>query len=605
MATILTAKQKEVIRRILYAVETGGQTYGKQNYSMLIEAGTNTANETAITIGAGQWHATGAKTLLSLIRSTDKSTFNKLDTAGIGTDLDTKNWSRYNISKTSAKAKCIIKIIGSSVGIKCQDQLMEQQITDNAAEIQETYGVMTVDAIAECINIKHHGGEAALKRILDKTAKPYSAKSIKATLDLDPLDKSNNNQVGDYESRQIKVYNMIVTHLIPTINNTTDNNSASTNNGGVINMTENELRSKVANWLVPYIGVSEGSKGHLAIINTYNNSRLCTRYTMTKYDAWCATAVSAAFIACGLAGKAGSGSLFECVECSCPNQIFLAQKQGIWVEKDSYVPEIGDVVMYDWQDSGSGDNTGVADHVGIVVHCNGKTFKVIEGNIGDSVGYRTLSVNGKYIRGFITPKYSKFAKASGSSSATTSKPTTTTTKPTTTVKPSSNTTASSSSGTLDTTCKFKGVTTSDLNVRNWAGTVGTNILRVFDKGTVVEVCDTIKDKDGDDWYYVKESGRYGFCSANYIVEESAMSESVTKPSNGKLSTARKFKGVVTATELNVRNWAGTEYGILRELVKGTTVEVCDEIKATTGRNWYYIKESGKYGFVSAEYVARV
>ena len=50
--TVLTAKQKEVIRKIIYAVETVGQEYGKQNYKSIIGAGTNTDNEKAITIGA-------------------------------------------------------------------------------------------------------------------------------------------------------------------------------------------------------------------------------------------------------------------------------------------------------------------------------------------------------------------------------------------------------------------------------------------------------------------------------------------------------------------------------------------------------------------------
>ena len=36
-------------------------------------------------------------------------------------------------------------------------------------------------------------------------------------------------------------------------------------------------------------------------------------------------------------------------------------------------------------------------------------IKVIEGNKSNAVGYRELAVNGKYIRGFVTPKYSSKA----------------------------------------------------------------------------------------------------------------------------------------------------------------------------------------------------
>jgi LysM repeat protein len=84
---------------------------------------------------------------------------------------------------------------------------------------------------------------------------------------------------------------------------------------------------------------------------------------------------------------------------------------GIWVENDAYVPKAGDIILYDWDDSGAGDNTGNADHIGIVVSISGSTIKVIEGNTGNAVGYRNITVNGKYIRGFVTPKYS--TKATG------------------------------------------------------------------------------------------------------------------------------------------------------------------------------------------------
>jgi uncharacterized protein YraI len=341
-------------------------------------------------------------------------------------------------------------------------------------------------------------------------------------------------------------------------------------------MTEAQLRSKVANWPVQYLGIKEGSAKHLEILKFYNDSKLCTRYEMTAKDAWCATTVSAAFIANGLAGALGSGSLFECVECSCGYMIDLAKKQGIWVEQDDYVPKVGDIIMYDWQDNGVGDNKAWPDHVGIVSSINGSSFKVIEGNRSDTVKYVSMTVNGKYIRGYITPNYAAFAGK-----------------------------AESDTKTLNTTCLFKGkVIASSLNVRSWAGTEHKK-LRSLIKGKVVEVCDTVKDKNGNDWYYIKESGKYGFVSADYISKYSIGGDE--KFDTGRvLNTTCLFKGKVTAKSgLNVRSWAGTEHKKLRNIAKGKVVEVCDEITAASGKNWYYIKESGKYGFVSAEYIARL
>lgn len=158
-------------------------------------------------------------------------------------------------------------------------------------------------------------------------------------------------------------------------------------------------RQKPIKYLEQYIGIKEGSAGHKAILKVFNDSGLCSRYKMTVNDAWCATAVSAAFIASGLS------SILPCVECSCEYMINLAKKAGIWIENDSYVPSTGDVILYDWQDNGVGDCTGWSDHVGIVKSVSNGVIHVIEGNKSNTVGNRDISVNGRYIRGFITPKY--------------------------------------------------------------------------------------------------------------------------------------------------------------------------------------------------------
>ena len=87
--------------------------------------------------------------------------------------------------------------------------------------------------------------------------------------------------------------------------------------------------------------------------------------------------------------------------------IDAAKKMGVWKENDGYIAQPGDAVLYDWDDSGKGDNTGWPDHVGTIIetHKSAGYFVVMEGNYSDSVKKRTLSINGKYIRGFITPKY--------------------------------------------------------------------------------------------------------------------------------------------------------------------------------------------------------
>lgn len=167
-------------------------------------------------------------------------------------------------------------------------------------------------------------------------------------------------------------------------------------------MTERELRNKPVKWLEKYLGAVRGSLGHRAILKVFNDSGLYPRYKMTVNDAWCATTVSAAMIDCKLT------SIFPCISCSCNEMISKAKTAGIWVENDAYVPKTGDIIMYDWDDKGTGDCTGVADHVGLVVSvANRSIIKVIEGNMGNDskVGYRYVKLDGRYIRGFIAPNY--------------------------------------------------------------------------------------------------------------------------------------------------------------------------------------------------------
>ena len=200
-----------VLRKILYAVESGDQIYGKQDYSAFAGVGANCDNEKAITIGAGQWYAGEAKELLYRIQRGNPKLFKDMDTVGLEADLLLKSWATYGVSAGSAKGKCIINIISTAHGKKCQDEYMEDQIQTYAQSITKTYGTMPDSAMMECINILHQGGDAALKRILAKIAKPYTADKIYSALCEDPADPTP-NQVGDYTDRQKAVINMIHTY---------------------------------------------------------------------------------------------------------------------------------------------------------------------------------------------------------------------------------------------------------------------------------------------------------------------------------------------------------------------------------------------------------
>lgn len=159
-------------------------------------------------------------------------------------------------------------------------------------------------------------------------------------------------------------------------------------------------RQKVVDLVCSWEGRNEAAGTHKAIIDIYNNG-LNPRprsYKVQYTDAWCATTWSA------LAVKLGYTHIMP-VECSCYYLIEKAKSMGIWVESDSYVAKPADAILYDWQDSGSGDNKGVPDHVGTIIAVKNGYYTVMEGNYSNAVKKRTISINGKFIRGFICPKY--------------------------------------------------------------------------------------------------------------------------------------------------------------------------------------------------------
>ena len=161
--------------------------------------------------------------------------------------------------------------------------------------------------------------------------------------------------------------------------------------------------SKVVAQARAWLGCKESDGTHKQIIDVYNSHKPLARGYAVKYtDAWCATFVSAVAI------KLGYTDIMP-TECGCGEMLNLYKAMGAWYEDDSRTPNPGDVIFYDWQDSGNGDNKGAPDHVGIVEKVSGGKVTIIEGNYSNSVKRRTLSVNAKYIRGYGAPKFDKEA----------------------------------------------------------------------------------------------------------------------------------------------------------------------------------------------------
>ena len=148
-----------------------------------------------------------------------------------------------------------------------------------------------------------------------------------------------------------------------------------------------------------WLGLKESTGSHKQIIDVYNSHKPRARGYKLKYnDAWCAGFVSAVAIKCGATDIIP-------LEVGCGKMRDKAKAMGIWVEADDHDPLPGDIILYNWKDTGKGDLKTGASHVGYVEKVSGNKFVTIEGNYSNRVKRRNMKVNGKYIRGYITPEY--------------------------------------------------------------------------------------------------------------------------------------------------------------------------------------------------------
>ena len=347
----MTNEQKTVLRKIIYAVETGGQVYGQQDYSDFTEAYTNSSEEHAITIGAGAWYGTEAKTLLERIYDADPEQWEKIDKVRLLEQVQTANWECFNISRVSQLADTIVTLISSKTGVKCQDSLMDEQLVTYTEEVLKK-GVTDARAQAMCVNFRHQGGQGAVTRILAKTQKPYTLDNLYAACQTD-----TGNQVGAYKSRQRFVYDALKTYF-PESEETSMNAIDK-----LIQIAKNE---------VGYL--EKASNGQLDSKTANAGSNNYTKYwrdVKPSYQGqpWCAGFVSWCFMKAFGQEKAKE-LLKHWPYVYCPTLGNLFTKNAN--------PKIGDIVIF--------YRNGTFTHTGIVTAVIGDMFYTIEGNTSGASG---------------------------------------------------------------------------------------------------------------------------------------------------------------------------------------------------------------------------
>lgn len=154
----------------------------------------------------------------------------------------------------------------------------------------------------------------------------------------------------------------------------------------------------VVNTAVAWLGCNEADGSFRKIIDLYNSMKPLPRGYEVKYtDEWCDTFVSAVAIKAGAVDLIGR-------ECGCEQHIKIFKQKGIWQEDGTVRPQVGWVVLYNWDDT-TQPNDGWSDHIGYVAEVHSSFIRVIEGNRNGKVDYRDIVFAYGCIRGYACPKY--------------------------------------------------------------------------------------------------------------------------------------------------------------------------------------------------------
>lgn len=148
-----------------------------------------------------------------------------------------------------------------------------------------------------------------------------------------------------------------------------------------------------------YLGCNEDDGSFKKIIDLYNTIvPLPVGYKLQYSDEWCDGFVSA------VAWQAGAYELIG-AECGVERHVDIFKEKGIWCEDGSIVPDVGNIIVFNWDDE-TQPNDGDSDHIGYVETVENGQIVCIEGNMRERVGRRYIEIGWGYIRGFAQPKYS-------------------------------------------------------------------------------------------------------------------------------------------------------------------------------------------------------
>ena len=576
--TFMTDKQLDILVNIIGGVESGGQQYGNRRYDAYAAPYANSPNEHTITLGWCQFYGYNARELCKRIFDADKTLFRKNDTVNIEKKLS-QDWVALRWNPSSTEKSVLLKIITTEVGKRIQDEMFKEDIKAFIKDA-EAFGITDVGAQIMYCEIRHLGGKGPVERIFNRAKKPYTADTVYTSLILDQNDTSNNNQVGDkkYQSRHECCVEWIKKYVYE--NNTT------TNKEGENNMTYDKYINSTGTHYISNSGSDERGKYNSGTAGDQTGNEWCLRSWYNR--PWnCVLRHPDEKVRMKLAELACAAALNNCIGYD------QYQRDTYWnqLQKVNYDPSKITVNCESDCSAGVIANTkAVGCLFGITALKNVNSTYTGNMKAGFKAAGFTVLTESKYINGtdYLLPGDILLNEKSHTATNITKG-----SKAVSTSTSSTNTSTTSTSKKLNTTKLWKGKATSTLNVRTWAGVeYSTCSFSPLKKGAKFNVLDEIKAADGSTWYYIKKNGKTGFVSGKYV-------KKVSEDSNTNSDKSFKpYECKTTASSLNIRSGAGTEYNIIGLFAKNSTCVIEQELNG-------FGKLQSRDGWISLKYIKKV
>lgn len=514
MSKYLNDYNLHVLTNIISGVETYGQRYSDQrNWGDFTPAYANTSNQVSITIGWAANYGEEARRLLQMILQDYPRDFKNNDTCNIINDLNKPftTYPYYQPERGSSAASAIVNIITSQGGKKTQDKLFGQ-LMEAYMDQAVKFGVNknNIPALMMWCEISHLGGGGPVKRIFNRCGLNPSLDNIMTALKQDQAN-GNTAEVGDkmFQSRHQCCYNWIKQYMQPQkevnivgvdfnnyygqISNSGSDERGSYAGGQAGDQTGNEwcIRSwynRPWNCVIRYpdrkvgdllaeLGI-EAAKNNLIGYDQYQRDTYwqhlkASNYRPSQITIACEADCSAGVIANTKAvGYLLGISILQKISATYTGNMRDAYKNaGFQILTDSKYLNSFDYLM-------PGD-----------ILLNDAHHTATNLGIGKNSGYKQEKINSN----IDVEKIDSNVNVEGTGEINI---------------------------VLNTTSKRIGrVKQEGLYVRTWAGKENPQIKSwpKLSKDSLVDICDTIKDSEGNNWYYIRIDGHiYGFSMSKYI-----------------------------------------------------------------------------------------